>query len=222
MSHQPSGLRVDAVPGAPWRNGGGVTRELLRWPGGGDDWRLRISVADIATDGPFSVFEGVQRWITLLGGEGLALDFGGRSQTLRPGDAPLAFDGGAPPHGRLLGGPVRDLNLMVRGGTGGMSACPAVPNGARPAARQGEGTPMSATVAAVPWSAPSGAQAGLFARVAGRWSGAGDTRTLAAQSLLWFEEPPAGPWRFEPFAMHAAAPAPIGWWLHHLPVGLST
>ncbi|WP_310566805.1 HutD family protein [Hydrogenophaga sp.] len=200
MSHQPSGLRVDAVPGALWRNSGGVTRELLRWPGGGDDWRLRISVADIATDGPFSVFEGVQRWITLLSGEGLALDFAGRPQTLRPGDAPLAFDGGAPPVGRLLGGPVRDLNLMVRGGSGGMTAM----------------------ADDVPWSAPRGAHAGLFARVAGRWSGAGDTRTLAAQSLLWFEEPPAGPWRFEPFAMHPAAAAPVGWWLHHLPVGPST
>ena len=60
MSCQPNSIRVDAVPPAPWRNGGGVTRELLRWPAD-DGWRLRISVADIHTDGPFSVFAGVQR-----------------------------------------------------------------------------------------------------------------------------------------------------------------
>jgi environmental stress-induced protein Ves len=41
----------------PWKNGGGVTRELLAWPGGGD-WQVRISVAEIEADGPFSSFPG--------------------------------------------------------------------------------------------------------------------------------------------------------------------
>ncbi|MEO8526020.1 MAG: HutD family protein [Caldimonas sp.] len=44
----------------PWRNGGGVTRELLAWPGVGD-WCVRVSIADIEADGPFSTFSGVQR-----------------------------------------------------------------------------------------------------------------------------------------------------------------
>ena len=35
-----------ATPQA-WRNGGGVTRELLAWPAA-DAWRVRVSVADVA------------------------------------------------------------------------------------------------------------------------------------------------------------------------------
>ena len=64
-------ITVDSAPVTPWRNGGGVTRELLAWPNPAD-WRLRISVADIAADGPFSAFPGVRRWFTLLSGEGVA------------------------------------------------------------------------------------------------------------------------------------------------------
>lgn len=181
-------ITVDSAPATPWRNGGGVTRELLAWPSPAD-WRLRISVADIAADGPFSAFPGVQRWFALLSGEGVALDFSDHPLTLRPGDAPLAFDGAAAPGCRLLGGPVRDLNLMFRGGTGGM-------------------TKMLPGTA---WQAPATAQAGLFASVPGRWCCGDHQHALPALSLLWFHAPPPGDWYFEP-----DIPAPAaGWWLHH-------
>lgn len=187
-------ITVDSAPATPWRNGGGVTRELLAWPDPAD-WRLRISVADIATNGPFSAFPGVRRWFVLLSGEGVALDFPDQSLALRPGDAPLAFDGAAAPGCRLMGSPVRDLNLMVRRGAGGMA------------------TVSPGTV----WSAPAGAQAGLFARVPGHWRNGEEQRTLPALSLLWFDAPPPGDWRFEP-----EAPAPAsGWWLHHIPEGVT-
>jgi len=181
-------ISVDSAPATPWRNGGGVTRELLAWPSPAD-WRLRISVADIATDGPFSAFPGVQRWFALLSGEGVALDFSDHPLTLRPGDAPLAFDGAATPGCRLLGGPVRDLNLMSRGGTGGMATV----------------SPSTA------WQAPAAAQAGLFASVPGRWCCGEQQLAMPALSLLWFHAPPPGDWNFEP-----DIPAPAaGWWLHH-------
>lgn len=194
----PRCIRLDATCGAPWRNGGGVTRELLRWPDS-DAWQLRISVADIAANGPFSTFEGVQRWFTLLSGTGVVLDFAGPQCTLRPGDAPLAFDGLSAPDCRLLGGPVRDLNLMYRGGEGGMAV--AAP--------------------ATPWTPPAGASAGLYARVAGHWHAQGGTQAVAADSLLWFDHVPAGCWRFEPSTLHGAPTLPAGWWLHHLPSGAS-
>lgn len=187
-------VRVDAVAGTPWRNGGGLTRELLALPDA-DAWQLRISVADIARDGPFSAFPGVQRWLTLLAGEGVALDLAGRRHTLRPGDAPLAFDGAAAPGCRLLAGPVRDLNLMCRGGAGGMHA----------------------VSAGAVWRPPAGAKAGLFARVAGRWHVGQQSVGVCADSLLWFDEPPSGDWRFEALATPAATPMPTGWWLHHRP-----
>lgn len=183
-------ITVDSAPATPWRNGGGVTRELLAWPDPAD-WRLRISVADIAANGPFSAFPGVQRWFVLLSGEGVVLDFDNHGLALRPGDTPLAFDGAAAPGCRLMGGPVRDLNLMVRDGAGGIATV----------------SPGTA------WQAPAGAQAGLFARVPGRWRNGEEQRTLPALSLLWFDAPPPGDWHFEP---DAPAPA-VGWWLHHIP-----
>jgi len=110
----------------PWRNGGGVTRELLAWPAPdgalarqcaaapGDTWSVRVSVADITAEGPFSAFPGVERCFTVLEGAGVELTWPDRSICLRPGDAPLRFDGAAAPGCRLLEGPTRDLNLMVR------------------------------------------------------------------------------------------------------------
>jgi len=99
----------------PWKNGGGVTRELLRLPAGGDDdWTLRISVADIAADGPFSPFPGVTRWFAVLEGAGVRLSFPERTLDVQRGDTPLCFDGAQGPGCTLLDGPTRDLNVMVR------------------------------------------------------------------------------------------------------------
>ena len=53
---------------APWRNGGGVTRELLRLAARPATGSVRVSVADIEADGPFSPFPGVERWFAVLRG----------------------------------------------------------------------------------------------------------------------------------------------------------
>jgi environmental stress-induced protein Ves len=100
----------------PWKNGGGVTRELLRLPAhaGEADWALRISVADIAADGPFSPFAGVTRWFAVLSGHGVDLRFAGRALAVRAGDPPLRFDGADAPDCALIDGATRDLNVMVR------------------------------------------------------------------------------------------------------------
>ena len=108
-------VRLDSVAAQPWRNGGGRTRELLAWPSA-DAWSLRISVAEIERDGPFSAFPGVQRWFAVIEGAGVLLSFDGAERSCRRGDAPLAFDGGEAPGCHLLDGPTRDLNLMARGG----------------------------------------------------------------------------------------------------------
>ena len=65
-------VSLASVPPQPWKNGGGTTRELLAWPTGAD-WRVRLSVAEVVADGPFSRFEGVQRWFAVLGGAGVRL-----------------------------------------------------------------------------------------------------------------------------------------------------
>ena len=102
----------------PWKNGGGVTREIAAQPPGADlasfDWR--ISTATVATAGPFSQFPGVDRALLVLDG-GLALRIdGAEPQVLKPGDDPLAFPGDVPVEADLMAGPVTDLNIMVRRG----------------------------------------------------------------------------------------------------------
>ncbi len=107
--------RVDLnqVSPTPWRNGGGLTRELVAWPQA-DDWSWRLSVAEVASDGPFSQFDSVQRWFAVLAGNGVRLDFAGHSHRLTSDSAPLCFDGAAPVFCSLLDGATQDLNLMVR------------------------------------------------------------------------------------------------------------
>ena len=100
----------------PWKNGGGTTRELLPLPEGGGDWWLRISVAEVERDGPFSTFPGVTRWFAVLAGAGVRLRAGEEGHALSVHSQPLQFDGAAPASCELVDGPTQDFNLMVRGG----------------------------------------------------------------------------------------------------------
>ncbi len=104
-------VRFDAVAAQPWRNGGGVTRELLAWPPGGS-WIARVSVADIVRDGPFSAFDDVERWFAVLTGAGVLL--GEPARSVQRGDEVLRFAGESAPACCLIDGETRDLNLMVR------------------------------------------------------------------------------------------------------------
>lgn len=116
--------RLQDAPAQTWRNGGGVTRELLAWSAGevradtGVAWELRVSVADITRDGPFSAFPGIRRCFAVLEGDGVELMLDGQARRLTSVDDPLGFDGAAAPGCRLLGGATRDLNLMVRASVG--------------------------------------------------------------------------------------------------------
>lgn len=100
----------------PWKNGGGSTTELEVEAEGESKFLWRLSIADVERSGPFSDFAGYQRTIMLLEGEGMALTFdGGAPQRITEPHRPFVFDGGWKTECRLLGGPVRDLNLMVDG-----------------------------------------------------------------------------------------------------------
>ena len=119
-------MQTNVIPFAslssqPWKNGGGVTREIAAFPkeaaGAGGDFLWRLSMAEVASSGPFSSFPGIDRTLTLLSGAGLKLDFAeGDDAVLDRLLAPYSFSGDRPCHGRLIGGPVRDLNVMSKRG----------------------------------------------------------------------------------------------------------
>ncbi|OIK00941.1 hypothetical protein BIV25_07460 [Streptomyces sp. MUSC 14] len=109
-------LRAQDRTPAPWKNGGGVTSEVAAHPEGArtDDFVWRVSIADVARSGPFSVFEGVERIITVLDGPGMALTVDGVRHVVAVPYEPFAFAGGSDTQCDLLGGPIVDFNVMVR------------------------------------------------------------------------------------------------------------
>ena len=106
-------LRLADVAAKPWRNGGGITRDLLAWPAR-DAWQVRISVAEVARDGPFSAYPGINRWFAVVQGAGVVLHFADNARRLAPASPPLHFDGASAPGCTLIDGATLDLNLLVR------------------------------------------------------------------------------------------------------------
>ncbi|GAA0642958.1 HutD family protein [Kutzneria viridogrisea] len=107
-------MRAGEHRSVPWRNGGGRTREIaVRGAGTDFDWRL--SLAEVERDGPFSVFEGHERIITVVRGAGMELTVDGQRHVVRPHE-PFRFAGGSRTGCRLLAGPVVNLNVMSRDG----------------------------------------------------------------------------------------------------------
>jgi uncharacterized protein len=103
----------------PWKNGGGTTTEIASAPSGASletfDWR--VSMARVASDGPFSRFAGIDRTLAVIAGSGLVLTIGDRApMTLASGSAPVSFDGETATSAQLLAGEITDLNVMTRRG----------------------------------------------------------------------------------------------------------
>jgi hypothetical protein len=184
-------IRVDDQPPQPWRNGGGVTRELYAWPAGAA-WRWRISVADITQDGPFSAFDGVDRWFAVVQGAGVRLalpDPDGRRVELDTTSEPLAFAGEAAPDCALIDGPTRDLNLMLRraAGSAGLQRV-------RPGVPWACAAPLRAMFCAETLSLQIEGQAPL---------------TVPAWTLAVSPQGAHERWRVE-----GDSAAPLAWWLH--------
>ncbi len=109
-------LRAIDRTATPWKNGGGITREVAASPPGAPlesfDWR--VSLADVSAGGPFSFFARIDRCLAVLQGR-VSLTIGTHSPVeLSPASPPLRFPGDVPVSAELLGGPVIDLNVMTR------------------------------------------------------------------------------------------------------------
>ena len=161
-------VRTADVAPQPWRNGGGVARALLVRPRG-DDWQVRVSVADVGANGPFSRFPGVQRWFAVLEGAGVVLTIGSEEHRLDADSEALAFPGDVAVRCRLIDGPTRDLNLMLSRMSGSMHR----------------------VVRAVAWR-PDSRECGLYATSAGRCDAdtPDEREPMPAHALRWWAQAP--------------------------------
>ena len=168
-------VRLGDCPPQPWRNGGGLTRELLAWATAAHDtaavpgtappaWTVRVSVAEITRDGPFSPYPGVDRAFAVLEGRGVVLAWPQGGTVCRPGDEALRFDGAQAPGCRLVDGPTLDLNLMVQASAGRAAMRLARPGSSGPA---------------------PGRWRGLYAHGGGRLATQGGVVTLEPGTLCW-------------------------------------
>jgi uncharacterized protein len=109
-------IRGADLVASPWKNGGGLTREVAAFPAGAsmDAFAWRASIAEVAQAGPFSRFPGVDRTLVLLDGAGMILDEGAHTHALMQPLDIACFAGESAVDARLVDGPTRDFNLMVR------------------------------------------------------------------------------------------------------------
>ncbi|HQU50273.1 MAG TPA: HutD family protein [Casimicrobiaceae bacterium] len=102
----------------PWRNGGGTTMEIATWPpeARAGEFRGRVSIARLDRDGAFSTWPGIDRTFLLLDGAGVVLAHDAGEVALAALHEPYRFSGDRASSCRLVGGPARAFNLMVRRG----------------------------------------------------------------------------------------------------------
>ncbi len=110
-------LRASEYRRMPWKNGGGETREVLVSPAGAPlneiDWR--ISLATIASDGPFSIFEGIDRTLSVIQGAGIRIVVDDAPpRLLLDHSEPFTFAGESTTSATLVDGTIVDLNVMTR------------------------------------------------------------------------------------------------------------
>lgn len=110
-------IRFAELRSEPWRNGGGVTRELASHPKAASAqdgaWDWRVSIADLTKAGDFSAFPGMERVLTVVDGELLLLTVDGAEHPLEK-YRPFRFSGEAAAHGALPTGDIRNLNVITR------------------------------------------------------------------------------------------------------------
>lgn len=104
-------LTPDDYRKMPWANGKGTTVEMLRVEqDGAVKWRL--SRATVAESGPFSLFPGIERNLTVISGPGFALRGSGLDLQARP-LSPVAFPGDVAISAEDVGAVCDDFNVMT-------------------------------------------------------------------------------------------------------------
>lgn len=94
----------------PWANGRGVTVEMARVDGS-DGLLWRLSMARVTENGPFSVFPGVERNLTVISGPGF--DLRGALSLRADPLMPVAFPGDVTLSAQGVVEPCEDVNVMT-------------------------------------------------------------------------------------------------------------
>jgi environmental stress-induced protein Ves len=111
-------IQYASLHATPWKNGGGSTTEITVFPPGAtfEEFEWRISLATITHSGPFSVFPGIDRTLTLVDGAGVVLDVGNeRRVALSEREPVVAFPGEIQVMATVdCDGVTTDFNVMTR------------------------------------------------------------------------------------------------------------
>ncbi|EHJ95579.1 HutD/Ves family protein [Agrobacterium tumefaciens] len=112
-------LRAKDFKRVAWKNGGGETAEMAVFPPSAtvEEFDWRISMATVEKNGPFSAFKGIDRTLCVLEGDGVELSVAGLPPVvLNKKSPPHTFSAEAQTSSILVGGAIRDLNVMTRRG----------------------------------------------------------------------------------------------------------
>lgn len=113
-------IRAEDTRRVPWKSGRGVTEEIAVGPPGATleagDFAWRVSRASVAEPGPFSAFPGIDRVLVVTDGAGLRLVHGDAAPVKLAPLVPHRFSGDDATSAELVGGPVRDFNVLTRRG----------------------------------------------------------------------------------------------------------
>jgi hypothetical protein len=108
-------FQINTLPVSRWKNGSGETREIASCPSPDAPFLWRASIATLSADGPFSLFPGVDRVITLLEGAPLWLRGDEVNHCLKRWQ-PWAFAGEWTLRSEGISGEGLDFNIMTQRG----------------------------------------------------------------------------------------------------------
>lgn len=117
MSLKISLLKKQNYKSMPWKNGRGFTSEIAIFPAQStmekNNFTWRLSSAEVTEHGPFSHFPGCERYLTVIAGYGLRLQFENENKLIDQNNF-VKFSGESKVHSELVDGKITDLNLIVK------------------------------------------------------------------------------------------------------------
>ncbi|MFT5665371.1 MAG: environmental stress-induced protein Ves [Gammaproteobacteria bacterium] len=108
-------ISPDKYRSVAWKNGKGITEELVFGGSKVDNFDWRLSMAPVISSGDFSDFKHYDRTLILINGNGLTLDHDcGQRDVLDQRFDMAHFDGGWRTSAKLHHGDILDFNVMTR------------------------------------------------------------------------------------------------------------